>query len=73
MTALHKKIKTGMDEQTKDRGVEENRLRLKYSNVCKDLKMQQDKEVLAHKGQFKSKGGSTASPSITKSKTGGFK
>ncbi len=35
--------------------------------------MQQDKEVLAHKGQFKSKGGSTASPSITKSKTGGFK
>jgi hypothetical protein len=35
--------------------------------------MQQEKEVLAHKGQFKSKGGSTASPSITKSKTGGFK
>jgi hypothetical protein len=35
--------------------------------------MQQDKEVLGHKGQFKSKGGSTASPTMTKSKTGGFK
>lgn len=35
--------------------------------------MQQDKEVLGHKGQFKSKGGSTASPSISKSKAGGFK
>lgn len=32
--------------------------------------MQQDKEVLAHKGQFKSKGGSTT---LSKSKTGGFK
>lgn len=30
--------------------------------------MQHDKEVLAHKGQFKSKGGQAASPSMTKSK-----
>lgn len=35
LTALQKKIKTGMDEQTKDRGIEEGRLKLKYSNVCK--------------------------------------
>jgi hypothetical protein len=32
--------------------------------------MQQDKEIIAHKGQFKSKGGSTSSPQMTKSKVG---
>ena len=33
--ALQKKIKTGQDEQLKDRGIEEGRLKLKYANACK--------------------------------------
>lgn len=41
----------------KDRFNEEVRLRKKFENIMKELKMQQDKEVLALKGQFKSKGG----------------
>ena len=32
-----------MDEQAKDRGIEEARLKTKYANVCKELKMQHDK------------------------------
>lgn len=52
-----KRIKTGRDEHFKDRFNEEIRLRKKFENIMKELKMQQDKEVLALKGQFKSKGG----------------
>lgn len=57
MKNLMKRIKTGKDEQMKDRFNEEVRLRKKFENIMKELKMQQDKEVLALKGQFKSKGG----------------
>lgn len=44
-------------------------MKLKFSNACKDMKMMQEKELLAQKGKFKSKGGVTgASPSMTKSR-----
>ena len=38
---LQKRIKTGRDEQTKDRFNEENRLKTKFFNIMKELKMQQ--------------------------------
>lgn len=66
MANLQKRIKTGKDEQTKDRFNEENRLKTKFFNIMKELKMQQEKEVLALQGKFKSKGGQS-SP-VTKSK-----
>ncbi len=63
---MQKRIKTGRDEQMKDRFNEEVRLKKKFENIMKELRMQQDKEVLGLKGQFKSKGGLN-SP-VTKSK-----
>ena len=48
--------------------MEEKRLRLKYTNMCNEVKMQHDKDILGHKGQFKSKGGQAGSPSMKKSK-----
>jgi hypothetical protein len=40
---LQKRVKTGKDEQTKDRFNEENRLKTKFFNIMKELKMQQEK------------------------------
>ena len=35
LTALQKKIKTGLDEQIKERGKEETRINQKYANLHK--------------------------------------
>lgn len=43
MNNLMKRIKTGRDEHFKDRFNEEVRLRKKFENIMKELKMQQDK------------------------------
>lgn len=43
MKVLHKKIKMGIDEKNKERTLEENRLRQKYTNISKDLRMQHEK------------------------------
>ena len=60
MKVLQKKIKTGLNELTKERKREEERLRLKYANFFKELKMQHDKEVLSFRGRFRSKGGNSS-------------
>ena len=41
LAALQKKIATNQSEQTKIRGVQESKLKLKYANSCKEMKMQQ--------------------------------
>ncbi len=43
MAALQKKIRTGLDEQNKDRLKEENRIMQKYANIDKELKGNHDK------------------------------
>jgi hypothetical protein len=70
LNALLKKLKQGLDELGKARKEEEAVLALKYANLYRDLRMRQDKEVLGLKGQFKSKGGATSSPQISKNKSG---
>ena len=55
---LHQRTSTLLDELATDRKIEENRLTTKHHNLERDLKSQQDKERLAHKGEFRSKGGS---------------
>ncbi|CAM6005956.1 unnamed protein product [Sphagnum balticum] len=67
MAALQKKVKTGLDEQNKERHFEEVRLNQKYGNIEKELRSQHDKEVLAFKGHFRSKGGQ-GSPLLAKTK-----
>lgn len=67
LAALKKKIKTGLDEQNKDRKKEEERIMLKYGNIERELSSTHEKEVLAYKGQFTSKGGQ-GSPLLTKTK-----
>lgn len=54
-------------ESKKQRGRDEEKLALKYSNLQRDLLAKQQKEKLAHKGQFTSKGGQ-GSPLLTKSR-----
>ena len=66
MNNLKSKYKNLCDEQTSDRISEDDRLLKKFMNNMKDLKSQHDKEVLNHKGQFRSKGGKD-SPMRTKS------
>jgi ATP-dependent Lon protease len=68
LAALQKKIKTGLDEQTKDRNHEEVRLNQKYANIEKELRGNHDKEVMAFRGQFRSKGGQGSPLLLNKSK-----
>jgi hypothetical protein len=68
LAALQKKIKTGLDEQTKDRLHEEVRLNQKYANIEKELRGNHDKEVMAFRGQFRSKGGQGSPLLLNKSK-----
>lgn len=68
MAALQKKIRTGLDEQNKDRLKEENRIAQKYANIDKELKANHDKEIMAFRGQFRSKGGQGSPLLLTKSK-----
>lgn len=70
MVNLKKRIKTLIDEQNREKIIEEQRLKQKYANSAQFLKSQQEKEALNLKGQFKSKGGS-GSPMRTKSILGG--
>ena len=65
---LQKKIKTGREEQQKDKIKEEERINLKYGNIEKELKSNQEKEIMAFKGQFRSKGGQGSPLLLTKSK-----
>ena len=46
---------------------DEEKLNLKFEHIKKEQKMQQEKEKLAFKGDFTSKGGQ-GSPMLTKSK-----
>jgi len=64
---LRKKIKTGLDELNKQLKKEEEKLNLKFENIKREQKMQQDKEKIAFKGEFTSKGGQ-GSPMLTKTK-----
>lgn len=64
---LKKKIKSGLDELVKQRKKEEEKTTLKFENTRKEQKMQHDKEKLAEKGHFTSKGGQ-GSPMLTKTK-----
>ncbi len=68
LMALQKKIKTGLDEQTKERGKEEGRINLKFNNIEKELKGNHDKEILAFRGHFRSKGGQGSPLLLSKSK-----
>ena len=54
---LRKRIKTGYEQNIKTKKKEEAKLNLKHANACKQLKMQQDKEIIGLQGQFRSKGG----------------
>lgn len=64
---LHKNAKATLNESKKARGREEEKLGLKLSNLERELAMKQEKEKLAHKGEFTSKGGE-GSPLLTKSR-----
>jgi hypothetical protein len=68
LAALQKKVRTGVDEQTKERKREEERINQKYANIAKELKSNQEKEILAFRGQFRSKGGQGSPLLLTKSK-----
>lgn len=68
---LQKKNKTGMDERMKQRKVEEKKMEQKYNNTCNELRMQHEKQIICHKGHFKSKGGQATARTMSKSK--GFK
>lgn len=63
---LHKRVKTELDELGRERKIEEERLLQKHENLQRDLRNQQEKEVLNYKGQFRSRGGRD-SPMRTKS------
>lgn len=68
LTALQKKIRTGVDEQNKERGREETRINQKYFNIAKELKSTHEKEILAFRGHFRSKGGQGSPLLLNKSK-----
>lgn len=72
MKNLEQRIDTTRDEQNKDRSLTQLKMKQKYDNNMKDLKVAQEKEVLAFKGEFRNLGGTTASssPSKTKSSSG---
>jgi hypothetical protein len=64
---LRKKIRTGNDELRKQMKKAEEQLNLRFEHIKKEQKMQQDKEKIAFKGAFTSKGGQ-GSPMLTKTK-----
>ncbi len=68
LAALQKKIRTGVDELNKERTKEESRINLKYNNIERELKANHDKEILAFRGQFRSKGGHGSPLLLGKSK-----
>lgn len=67
LTNLRKKIKSGLDELNKQRKKQEEKLTLKFENIKKEQRMQHEKEKLAEKGHFPSKGGQ-GSPMLTKTR-----
>ena len=69
MTNFQKRVATSRAEKNRDRKIEEDKINLKYDNFMRDLKKNQEKEVLAFKGQFKSLGG-TATAASSPTKTG---
>lgn len=69
MEALRQRQQIACEELEKKRKKELKTLKLKYDNAFKELKMQHDKEVISHKGKFKSKGGQAHSPSMSRLKT----
>jgi hypothetical protein len=68
LTAYQKKVRTGLDEVSKDRTKEENRINQKYHNLERELKASHDKEIMAYRGQFRSKGGRGTALLLGKSK-----
>lgn len=64
---LEKNIKATLNESKKIRGKDEEILGLKFSNLERELTMKQEKEKLALKGEFTSKGGE-GSPLLPKSR-----
>lgn len=67
LSNLKKKIRTGLDQLNKQRKKEEEKLTLKFQNIRREQKMQHEKEKIAEKGQFPSKGGQ-GSPMLTKTR-----
>jgi hypothetical protein len=64
---LNKNIKATLKESQKIKQREEETLALKFNNLEKDMSMKQEKEKIAHRGEFTSKGGE-GSPLLTKSR-----
>ena len=75
MKNLEQRVNTTRDEQTKDRTITSMKMKQKYDNNMKDLKVAQEKDILAFKGEFRNLGGtsSSKSPSKTKSSMGSTK
>ena len=76
MQNLKKRNRTHLDEQLKDKKITEDTINHKYENFMNDLKVAQEKEVLAFKGEYKSLGGAatgTSSPTKTISSLGSTK
>jgi hypothetical protein len=67
MANLKKNVKAALNESRKLRQREEEKLELKFSHLEKELAMKQEKEKIAHRGEFTSKGGE-GSPLLTKSR-----
>lgn len=64
---LAKNIKATANESRKLRQRDEERVALKFANLERELSMKQEKEKIAHRGEFTSKGGE-GSPLLTKSR-----
>lgn len=64
---LAKNTKATANESRKLRQRDEERVALKFANLERELSMKQEKEKIAHRGEFTSKGGE-GSPLLTKSR-----
>ena len=64
---LAKNIKATANESRKLRQRDEERVALKFANLERELSMKQEREKIAHRGEFTSKGGE-GSPLLTKSR-----
>ena len=67
LTNLRKKVQAGLEEKEREKKAEDAKLEKKFANVHRELKAQQEKEILHFKGEFKSKGGQS-SPLSSKSR-----
>ncbi|KAM3142968.1 hypothetical protein pb186bvf_005031 [Paramecium bursaria] len=56
LSALQQRIRAGQDELRKNRSIDLERLLQKYQNLKNELEQQQQMDLLAFDGQFKSKG-----------------